>query len=326
MGILQGLERRLQGAVDKTFARIFGGSVQPAEVTTALAHEAAARSTTQAGRTIAPNRYVVELGPSDAADVGEDLRRVSSAFSAMLASYIRDQGWDTYAEVDVTLRESERLHTGQFRVSSLVDPGLGGRHPGNIHDGMYDAARSAAPSRLPGSRPAAQQYGPPPVPPTVTPGYGQPNRYGYPEPYPPAPQQPPAPGYAASYPSGPTPYPDNGVGYGQQAQQPHPDQYGYAPVPAPGPRLMVDDGTGRSYALQRGSNVVGRGQSAALRLADTSVSREHIDVYFDGRAAVVHDLGSTNGTTVNGTAIQTWQLADGDVIRVGQSTVIFCAR
>ena len=90
--------------------------------------------------------------------------------------------------------------------------------------------------------------------------------------------------------------------------------------------LSVDDGSGRSYQLQRGSNVVGRGQDAAFRLPDTSVSRRHVDVYFDGQSAVLHDLGSTNGTTVNGSSVQTWQLADGDVIHIGHSTVVFSSR
>jgi len=35
------------------------------------------------------------------------------------------------------------------------------------------------------------------------------------------------------------------------------------------------------------------------------------------------DLGSTNGSTVNGTPVQTWQLADGDVVRVGHSSLVF---
>lgn len=102
-------------------------------------------------------------------------------------------------------------------------------------------------------------------------------------------------------------------------------------VPAAGPQeivatLSVDDGSGRSYQLQRGSNVIGRGQDASFRLADTSVSRRHVDIYFDGQSAVLHDLGSTNGTTVNGSSVQTWQLADGDVIHIGHSTVVFSSR
>ncbi len=329
MGILQGLERRLRGAVDTTFARIFGGSVQPAEVTAALQNEAALRVTHQSGRAIAPNRYTVELGPADSADVGDDIRRVSAALSTSLGEYVHEQGWDTYAPVQVTLRESPRLHTGQFRISSIVDPSVVAPRPAGVGS-EYDAAAGHAPagrgSRGPGYAAAGHPpYGPGhpgapvaahgagypdvyPEPSYGQPGYGQP---GY--------NQPPH-GYA---PPAPQPYPSHaGYPYAPPENDPRP----LPPDVAAPPTLIVQDGTGRSYPLRRGSNVVGRGQDAALRLADTAVSREHIDVYFDGRIAIVHDLGSTNGTTVNGAPIQTWQLADGDVIRLGTSTVVYSAR
>lgn len=374
MGIFSGLERRLRGAVDGTFARIFGGSVQPAEVTSALQREAAAGVTHHAGRAVAPNRYTVELGPSDSADVGDDIRRVSAALQASLDDYVRGQGWDTYAAVQVTLRESDRLHTGQFRVSSLVDPGVDAINPYDVSPAVADPQRRGMPP-APGSDvidayPAtggaqgyeaqgygAQGYGA--QPPAAGPGYGQPQYYepdpfailpgGYAEPsYPEAPAYPPPGDDQSGY--GQQPY--GGQRFDQPRYQdyppiapaaqpiaaPHlpdtPSQLPGSPASPPrqgagqiaAPRLIVEDGTGRSYTLRRGSNIVGRGQSSALRLADTAVSREHLDVYFDGQAAVVHDLGSTNGTTVNGSPIQTWQLAEGDVIRVGTSTVVYSAR
>ena len=85
--------------------------------------------------------------------------------------------------------------------------------------------------------------------------------------------------------------------------------------------LHLEDGSGRTFRLQRGSNLLGRGQDAGFRLPDTGVSRQHADIHFDGREAVLTDLGSTNGTTVNGGPVQDWQLADGDVIRVGHSEI-----
>lgn len=85
--------------------------------------------------------------------------------------------------------------------------------------------------------------------------------------------------------------------------------------------LHLEDGSGRTFRLQRGSNLLGRGQDAAFRLPDTGVSRQHADVRFDGREAVLTDLGSTNGTTVNGGPVQDWQLADGDTICVGHSEI-----
>jgi pSer/pThr/pTyr-binding forkhead associated (FHA) protein len=72
-----------------------------------------------------------------------------------------------------------------------------------------------------------------------------------------------------------------------------------------------------------GSNVIGRGQDADLRLPDTGVSRRHIDIRFDGNGAVLHDLGSTNGTTVNGHRAQSWQLQHGDVVRLGHTVLVY---
>ena len=86
--------------------------------------------------------------------------------------------------------------------------------------------------------------------------------------------------------------------------------------------LQLDDGSGRTYQLRDGSNVVGRGQDAQFRLPDTVVSRRHLDIRWDGQVALLSDLNSTNGTTVNNAPIQEWQLADGDVIRLGHSEII----
>ncbi|VVJ23543.1 FHA-domain-containing protein [Amycolatopsis camponoti] len=115
--------------------------------------------------------------------------------------------------------------------------------------------------------------------------------------------------------------------YGQPAGDPYGQQQGgYAP-PAAGRQLaaslQLDDGSNRTYSLKQGGNVVGRGQDADFRLPDTGVSRRHLEITWDGQSATLADIGSTNGTTVNGTPVQTWQLADGDVIRVGHSSLVF---
>jgi pSer/pThr/pTyr-binding forkhead associated (FHA) protein len=68
--------------------------------------------------------------------------------------------------------------------------------------------------------------------------------------------------------------------------------------------------------------VIGRGQDAQFRLPDTGVSRRHLEIRWDGAVALLSDLNSTNGTTVNNAPVQEWQLADGDVIRLGHSEII----
>ena len=75
--------------------------------------------------------------------------------------------------------------------------------------------------------------------------------------------------------------------------------------------------------LRNGSNVIGRGQDCDLQVSDQGVSRRHIDIQYDGRYAVVYDLGSTNGTSVNGQPIGSHQLRHGDVIRIGHSQLVY---
>lgn len=133
-----------------------------------------------------------------------------------------------------------------------------------------------------------------------------------------------------------------GGGYGyqqhhpEQAEQPSYGSYagtsagyaGYGPESPAGHRtrsatLILDDGSNRQYQLTEGRTIVGRGQDAQFRLPDTGVSRRHLEITWDGHTAILSDLGSTNGTTVNGTPVQTWQLVDGDVVRVGHSRLVF---
>ena len=86
--------------------------------------------------------------------------------------------------------------------------------------------------------------------------------------------------------------------------------------------LQLDDGSGRTYQLREGANIIGRGQDAQFRLPDTGVSRRHLEIRWDGQVALLSDLNSTNGTTVNNAPVQEWQLADGDVIRLGHSEIV----
>ncbi|GAB17311.1 hypothetical protein GOEFS_023_00280, partial [Gordonia effusa NBRC 100432] len=113
-------------------------------------------------------------------------------------------------------------------------------------------------------------------------------------------------------------------GYGQQGtyqggypQQNYPPQ-GYAPTSI---TLLLEDGSNRTFSLHEGSNVIGRGQDAQFRLPDTGVSRRHVEIRWDGNTAMLTDLNSTNGTTVNDVQVSSWELADGDRIRVGHSDI-----
>lgn len=95
-----------------------------------------------------------------------------------------------------------------------------------------------------------------------------------------------------------------------------------APTPhGPAVTLMLQDGSSRVYHVREGSNILGRSTDADLRLPDTGVSRQHAEITWNGQDAVLVDLQSTNGTTVNDTPIDNWLLADGDVITLGHSHI-----
>ena len=87
--------------------------------------------------------------------------------------------------------------------------------------------------------------------------------------------------------------------------------------------VLVVDGPGTRHELSTGRNVIGRGTEADIRLPDTGVSRKHVDVVLDSGTATVEDLGSTNGTLVNGRRVSRQALVDGDVIRIGHSVLVY---
>ncbi|MGY1601963.1 FhaA domain-containing protein [Geodermatophilus sp. SYSU D00815] len=87
--------------------------------------------------------------------------------------------------------------------------------------------------------------------------------------------------------------------------------------------VLVVDGPGTRHTLTSGRNIIGRGTEADIRLPDTGVSRKHVDVVLDNGTAIAEDLGSTNGTLVNGRRINRQALSDGDVIRIGHSVLVY---
>lgn len=92
------------------------------------------------------------------------------------------------------------------------------------------------------------------------------------------------------------------------------------------PWLDVD---GDHYPLLAAITVLGRDNTADVILDDPGISRQHteIRVTSDGPHLVanIRDLGSTNGTFVNGERITSQRLADGDRVSVGRTALIFRA-
>lgn len=75
---------------------------------------------------------------------------------------------------------------------------------------------------------------------------------------------------------------------------------------------------GLEMALDRERIVIGRGRKADLALAEATISRAHAAVGFDAEGFFVEDLGSTNGTMVNGAPIRKQRLKNDDEIQLGK--------
>lgn len=91
------------------------------------------------------------------------------------------------------------------------------------------------------------------------------------------------------------------------------------PVP-PGATILVMRGfyEGLELALDRDWMVIGRGRSADVVIAEPTISRAHAAVGYDDKGFFMQDLGSTNGTRVNGDRLNHTRLDDGDQILLGK--------
>ncbi len=91
------------------------------------------------------------------------------------------------------------------------------------------------------------------------------------------------------------------------------------------PRLIATAGPlkGSVFPLPESDWTVGRSSACQLPLKDTGVSREHCTIRRDGQRCILRDLGSHNGTFVNGQPVGEKEILQGDQLRIGGSIFLF---
>ena len=83
------------------------------------------------------------------------------------------------------------------------------------------------------------------------------------------------------------------------------------------------DVAGQRYLLTKSRTIIGREASSDIQVDDKGMSRNHFEVLWDGKNAGVRDLGSTNGTKVNGQLVREAGIKPDTVINAGHSEFIF---
>jgi hypothetical protein len=138
------------------------------------------------------------------------------------------------------------------------------------------------------------------------------------------PLDPPAPTPPLEVPPVMPPVPDPPLTSATMVYAPEPEPEP-EPEPTPPPRreqavLLWD---GRDLTLDQGVTVIGRSSGCDIVVDDPNVSRRHAEIRRLGEGYSLVDLGSTNGTEVNGQRVGETSLMNGDVIGVGTTRLTF---
>jgi hypothetical protein len=86
------------------------------------------------------------------------------------------------------------------------------------------------------------------------------------------------------------------------------------------PMLEID---GIMHPLAGSRTIIGRGSEADITVDDTGISRKHVEILWDGKRGQARDLGSTNGSKLNGLKLAKAPLEPDSLIEIGRTRIIF---
>jgi hypothetical protein len=304
MGILSDFEDRLARAVEGAFAGAFRSPVQPAELARALSHAMDDGKVAGVGKVYAPSSFTVELSGEDARKLGQTFEGVlSKELSTYLLDHARKRDYSLAAGPTVEFATSRALKLGRFRIAAnMAVPPEGpeaGAADATVTPQRPAAAKPSEPTPVAvdagadiGAEPASQPAAPPAAEPTPEPAR--------------VPENIEAAAAAASAVAA--------------AHEP-------AEAPAGPPKLatVTVGEDGHDVALHGDRVEVGRLSDCGIQLDDHNVSRRHAALVATAGGWAVEDLGSTNGTFLNGTRTQRAVLADGDTVTVGATRLAYHA-
>lgn len=292
MSILSDFEDSIARTVEGVFAGVFRSRVQPAEIAKALGREADRGRVVGVGKVYAPNLYTVVISPADEERLGSFTDTLAAELATYLIGYAREKGYSLEGRPVVRFRVHDALKLGRFEaigeLASAPDLAKAAEECGFFvpEDDAKPAAERDVRPRAGGEEARAALLGVPAVAPHPGPGVTVP--------------------------------PSAVWGLAQSASAPPPRAQTLRAF-----ATMTVTGVEHDVVLQGDRLVIGRMPSTDIQLPDANISREHAELVSDGSGWTVADLGSTNGTFVNGELVQRAHLRDGDRITLGVSELVY---
>lgn len=262
---LQSFEQGVERMVGGVFQRAFKSSVRPIHIGRKLIREIDAQRTLDAaGKAVAPNVFVVHVNEKDRAAFGDLEKPLLAELVGAAEEYAKSEQYQLLGEVKVSLFTDAALKAGRFEVHASVSAGASAPAPVAV-------PVVVEPSDEPPAASIPSIEIPVVVPPVVVPPV-----ISVPTISPPTIATPSIPALPS-----------------------------LGGTPALKATLAMADGS--RVALRPGVISVGRSAESTIPLNDTNVSRRHAELRLRGEGAdavwVLVDLGSTNGTLINGVKV-----------------------
>jgi Protein of unknown function (DUF3662)/FHA domain len=286
MSLLRDIEQKIEGLFERSFRRAFRSSLQPVELARKLAREMEDHKTVSVSRVYVPNEFTVYLAPQDRESFASYEQSLTTELAAYLEAHARTAGLSLVAPAVVGLVTDTDLRAGEFGIGCRMAEAPAAEEP--------EPAEAPAPEEAPEGTAAPAAAPPPPaeVPPAA--------------PVPPAVTAPPPP----------RPYqPLEGVSGTQVISAQEARDAGLTPEVM---TLVV--GVTR-HRLTKRVSTLGRSRDCDVTVPDPNASRVHAEIRHIGLDYYLVDMGSTNGTEVNGQVVKRHALADGDTIVMGTTEI-----
>ncbi|WP_251197629.1 FhaA domain-containing protein [Anaerotardibacter muris] len=309
MGLFSKLERRVEDSFEGMNDKLFDAPISPVQITKKAEKQMRREKMVGAGKEYAPTLYTVLVNPDDDRRLFGMYPTLAGETETYLRAKANEEGWVMDGAPLVRFMVDDNLRHGKFDViAELVSAPIVAQLR-NEELERYGLAQQSA------YRGAGQ----------VQPGYH------------PQPQQPVG-GYASSGIDVPVSGAAGGAGMAA-AHGAHQAASVAEPIPIPNTVMfdqepqaeaqpaaayLVNVTTDRSFPLSNSRVLIGRATNCDIVLDDLNASRTHAEIFRESPTVWgLADLGSTNGTLVNGKHIASVLLNDGDRITVGTTTFVF---